>query len=46
MNKPTIWEHHQMIGTRAQNQYLRWLARSQKFIGMVVVSEALRREYL
>jgi glycosyltransferase involved in cell wall biosynthesis len=46
MNKPTIWEHHQMIGTRAQNQYFRWLARSQKFLGMVVVSEALRRAYL
>ena len=46
MNKQTIWEHHQMIGTRAQNQYFRWLARSQKFLGMVVVSEALRRAYL
>lgn len=42
----TIWEHHQMIDTRAQKRYLHWLARSSRFLGMVVVSESLRRAYL
>ena len=35
-----------MISTRAQKKYLRWLTRSSRFLGMVVISESLRQAYL
>lgn len=46
LNMPVIWEHHQMIETTAQKRYLKWLSRSRNLHGVVVISEALKRDFL
>lgn len=46
MGLPTILEQHEMIETRAQHAYVRWLVGSRFSRGMVVGSSSLRRAFI
>jgi glycosyltransferase involved in cell wall biosynthesis len=43
---PTIWETSDIAGTGPQLRYLRWLVNANGFLGIVVVSSALRDWYI
>ena len=45
MGVPTIWEHMDPLSTKAQFMYLKILARSQKFLGIVTISDPLKQYF-